>query len=164
MNQIIARPSLKLLAVLLSCCLPGIGLAAVSAEKAAELGKSLTPIGAEKAGNGKTIPDWEGGLTQPPEGFKNDGRYIDPFPDDKPLFTITAANIKEYEANLTEGQKALFKTFPDTYKMHVYKTRRSSSYPQYIYDETIKNATRVELVNEGNGFKGTVKGHPFPIP
>ena len=37
-------------------------LAAVSPEEASHLGKDLTPIGAEKAGNKDgTIPEWTGG-------------------------------------------------------------------------------------------------------
>ena len=40
-------------------------MAAVSPEEAARLGKDLTPIGAERAGNKDgTIPAWDGGLKQ----------------------------------------------------------------------------------------------------
>ncbi|KAB0763476.1 DUF1329 domain-containing protein, partial [Pseudomonas aeruginosa] len=38
-------------------------MAAVSADEAAKLGTSLTPLGAEKAGNADgSIPAWTGGL------------------------------------------------------------------------------------------------------
>ena len=38
---------------------------------AADMGKSKTPLGAEKAGNAAgTIPAWEGGITQPPADYK----------------------------------------------------------------------------------------------
>ena len=38
-------------------------MAAVSADEAAKLGTTLTPIGAEKAGNADgSIPEWTGGL------------------------------------------------------------------------------------------------------
>ena len=66
----------------------GSALAAVSAEEAAKLGHTLTPMGAEKSGNGDEIPAWDGGLTTAPAGFKGDGRYVDPFPEDKELFRI----------------------------------------------------------------------------
>jgi hypothetical protein len=139
--------------------------AVVSAEEAAKLGKSLTPLGAEKAGNAEgTIPEWTGGLTTPPAGYVKGGQYLNPYPDDKELFTITSKNYTEHQDKLTPGQVALFKNFPETYKMRVYPTRRSAAFPQFIYDETIKNATRVELTNKGNGFSNTVAGHPFPIP
>src|SRR3546814_18562888 len=64
---------------------------------------------------------------------------------------------------LTEGYKALFKTFPD-YKMIVYPTRRSASYPQWYYDATEKNATEVSLTDTGYGFCYAATGDPFPNP
>ena len=46
-------------------------VAAVSPDEAAQLGKTLTPTGAEKAGNKDgTIPEWTGGLTTPPAGLQ----------------------------------------------------------------------------------------------
>ncbi len=138
-------------------CAPA--LAKVSADEAAALGAALTPIGAEKAGNAAgTIPAWDGGLPQ-----REMKRGDNPFSADAPLFTITAANVKEHEKILSEGYKALFQTFPD-YQMKVYPTRRSASYPQWFYDATKKNAAGVELTNNGNGFCCTAQGYPFPIP
>ena len=68
--------------------------AAVSEQEAAQLGKNLTPIGAEKAGNKEgTIPEWTGGLTTPPAGFKpGDSVRPDPFAADKPRLVITGQN------------------------------------------------------------------------
>ena len=138
--------------------------AAVSEEEAQRLGQDLTPIGAEKAGNeAGTIPAWDGGFTDVPAGFEEGGHYPDPFADDERLFTITGNNYKEYEENLSPGQIALLTRYPG-YKMHVYPTRRSTAYPQGLYDETRANATKVELVESGNGFEGTTGGVPFPIP
>ena len=133
--------------------------AKVTAAEAAKIGTTLTPIGAEKAGNKEgTIPEWNGGLVK-----KDSPRGDNPFAADKPLYTITAANMKQYDAILTEGHKALFRTFPD-YKMNVYPTRRSASYPQWFYDATKKNATGVEITDNGFGFSGAAQGYPFPIP
>lgn len=132
---------------------------------AADLADNLTPIGAEKAANTDgSIPAWNGGVSEPPEGYKAGGDHPDPFAADTVQFTITAANHKEYEAYLTAGQKALFETYPDSFKMPVYQTRRSAAYPEYIYEETAKNANRVKLVNDGNGIEGTAAGFPFPMP
>lgn len=58
----------------------------------------------------------------------------------------------------------LFELYPDTYKMNVYKTRRSASVPQFVYDATKVNATRAELIAQGNGISGAAIGIPFPIP
>ena len=99
----------------------GSALAAVSPQEAAKLGDTLTPFGAEKAGNAAgTIPAWTGGITQAPAGYTRSGQHhVNPFPEDKPLFTITAANLSQYEANLTPGQIAMFKAYPETYQMPV---------------------------------------------
>lgn len=138
--------------------------AAVSPEEAAKLGKTLTPLGAEKAGNAAgTIPAWEGGITKPLPGYKEGGHYSDPFASDKPLFTIEAANMEKYKANLTPGQMALLKKYP-TWKMIVYPTRRSAAFPQKLYEETGANATKAKLTEGGNGVVGTKAGVPFPIP
>lgn len=140
-------------------------LAKVSADEAARLGADLTPLGAEKAGNADgSIPAWTGGITTPPAGFVPGGFHVDPFPNDKPLFEITGANYKEYAEFLSEGQQKLFETYPDTYRMPIYETRRSASNPQAIYDASKVNATRAELLEGGNGLKGAVLGIPFPIP
>jgi len=133
--------------------------AKVSNEEAAKLGSTLTPIGAEAGANAKgTIPKWDGGL---PQGDMPRGSH--PYAADKPLYTITVKNVGQYGEILTEGYKALFKTFPD-YKMIVYPTRRSASYPAWFYEATKKNATAVELTNDGYGFCCAAKGYPFPIP
>lgn len=141
----------------------GTANAAVSEAEAAKLGKELTPVGAEMAGSG-VIPAWTGGLTKPPAGYVAGGKPVDPFPDDKVKFEITAKNYKQYASNLTDGQKAMFEKYPDTYKMPVYETRRTAAYPQFIYDETKKNATTTKLLEGGNGLTNYSEGTPFPIP
>ncbi len=134
------------------------------AQTAADLGKTLTPMGAIKAGNADgTIPEWTGGITKPPANWKPGTIEVDPFPEDKVKFTITAANMAQYEDKLPDGLKALLKRYP-TYKMNVYPTRRSASYPDRIYKETMANATRAKLVDGGNGVEGAKEGVPFPIP
>ncbi len=144
----------------------GSALAAVAPAEAAKLGASLTPFGAEKAGNAAgTIPEWVGGITQPPAAYKTPGQHHpDPFADDKPLFTITKANLEQYKANLTPGQIAMFETYPSSYQMPVYQTRRSGSAPQWVYDNSIKNASTAKLIDGGNGFTDAYGGIPFPIP
>lgn len=138
--------------------------AKVTPEEAARLGKDLTPLGAEKAGNADgTIPSWEGGITQPPAGYKPGMHHPDPYADDEVLFTITAENMADYADKLTPGHQAMLKTYP-TFKMKVYPTHRSASYPQRIYDATKRIATTAVLAEGGNGIHGAVMGIPFPIP
>jgi hypothetical protein len=141
---------------------------AVSPQEAARLGADLTPLGGEKAGNADgSIPAWTGGLKSAADaGFPNyhsPDHYPDPYASDKPLFTITSANLSQYAAKLTEGHKALFKTYPD-YKMIVYPTHRSGAEPESVYEATKRNATTARLVPDGNGFTGALAGTPFPIP
>jgi hypothetical protein len=144
----------------------GSALAAVSPLEAAKLGTSLTPFGAEKAGNAAgTIPEWTGGITQAPAAYKTPGQHHpDPFAGDKPLFTITKANLDQYKDHLTPGQVAMFNTYPNSYQMPVYQTRRSASAPQWVYENTMKNATAAKLLDGGNGFSDAYGAIPFPIP
>ncbi|TMP00832.1 DUF1329 domain-containing protein [Pseudoalteromonas sp. S3260] len=140
-------------------------LAKISPEEAARLGKDLSPIGAEKAANADgSIPAWNGGITAAPAGYEPGMHHLDPYATDEVLFTIDKSNIDKYKENLSPGQIALFEAYPDTFKMPIYKTRRSASYPQFVYDATKKFATTAELVEGGNGIKNTAIGIPFPIP
>ena len=138
--------------------------AGVTPAEADKIGKSLTPMGAETAGNGGEITAWDGGLTTPPAGYVPGNKHVDPYAADKIKYTITSANYKEYADKLSDGQKALFEKYPDTYRMPVYPTHRSSAYPQEIYDASKKNATDTTLVEGGNGLNNFVNGVPFPIP
>ena len=151
-------------AALLAMLAPSLSAqAAVSADEAAKLKSELTPLGAEKAANKDgTIPAWTGGHTAPTPGDIPGGRRGDPFKDDKPLFSITAKNMEQYAEKLSEGQKALLKKYPDTYRLDVYPSRRTAAAPQWVYDNTAKNATRAKL--NGDVVEGAYGGIPFPIP
>lgn len=141
-------------------------LAVVSADEAAKLKSELTPFGAEKAGNKDgTIPAWTGGLTSPTAGFKNGGRRPDPFASEKPLFSISAQNMDKYADKLTEGTKALLKKYP-SFRVDVYPTHRTAAAPQWVYDNTFKNATTAKIIQTSAGPSpvGAYGGIPFPIP
>ena len=144
-----------------------LAYAAASPEELKQLGTSLTPWGAVKAGNaGGTIPAYTGGLppSTAPAGFvKNSGKWPDPFADDKPLYSISAKNADEYADQLSETTKALLKRYP-AYRLDVYPTRRSVAYPQQVNDESLKNATRCKTIEGGVAIEGCFGGTPFPIP
>jgi hypothetical protein len=139
--------------------------AAVSASEAAHLGKDLTPFGSPKAGNASgTIPAWDGGLTKPPAGYKGSGQHhINPFPDDKVLFTINASNMDQYSDHLADGVKAMLETYPTTFNVQVYQSRRTHAVPDWVAKNTKDNATSAEIVGESEGLKGAYGGYPFPI-
>lgn len=151
--------------MILAAFLASQSQATVPPEELARLGTELTPIGAIKAGNADgTIPAWTGGITEPPAGYQPGGFHIDPYPEDKILFTITADNVDQYKDNLSPGQIELFKKYPDTWKMNIYPTRRSASFPKNIYDATNETAKTARLSTGGNGVLDSVVGIPFPIP
>ena len=141
---------------------PQYGFAKAPPEEAAKLGKELTPVGAERAGNKDgTIPEWT-----PIKAFGNPKGEFATNPQveaDKPLYTITAKDMAKYSDKLSEGHKEMFKRYPDTYKMVVYPSKRVANFPDKILEETMKNATRAELDGVDNP-KGAYVGFPFPIP
>ena len=137
----------------------------VDTAQAAKLKKELTPVGGERGANKDgSIPAWDGGLSKAPAGFKPGSRYTNPFPGDKPKFTISASNLDQYRDKLSAGQLTMFKNYGDTYKIPVYETRRTFANPQFIYDATFKNATSASLGGDGEALNGAVTGIPFPIP
>ncbi|TDN69987.1 DUF1329 domain-containing protein [Paraburkholderia sp. BL10I2N1] len=142
-----------------------LALSAVSADEAAKLKSTLTPFGAEKAGNKDgTIPAWDGGFTQVPAGYKSGDQFPDPFASEKPLYTINSKNMDQYASKLSEGVKALLKKYPDTFRLDVYPTHRTAAAPQWVYDATFKNATECKPKEGGNAIEGCFGGIPFPIP
>jgi len=150
--------------------LPILALALVAASASAaerdfsRLARDLTPIGAERAGNADgSIPAWDGGLTQPPAGWTPQQGYVDPFPGDQPLFTITAENADQHAARLTPGMHAMLKKYPQHYRMQVYPTRRTAALPKDVTDRVREQAPKVEL--NGFGLKNLGGSTtPFPIP
>ena len=140
------------------------GNAAVSPEEAAQLKAELTPFGAEKGGNPQgTIPPWDGGYTTVWPGYRSGQLRPDPFSAETPLLTITADNMDRYADQLSDGVKALLQNFP-SYRLKVYPTHRTAAAPQWVYDNTFRNATRAVTQNEGLTVEGAYGGIPFPIP
>lgn len=134
---------------------------------AAQLGGAqLTPLGAERAGNAAgTIPPWEGGITAPPPDYVPGEHEVDPFPDDAVLYTITADNLDNYADKLSPGQQALLKAHPGSWYLPVYRTRRSASYPDWVYKAVEENARKATLLTAGKGGVADANvSSPFPIP
>ncbi|MEO8805890.1 MAG: DUF1329 domain-containing protein [Burkholderiaceae bacterium] len=143
--------------------LPLATQAGVSADEAAKLKTTLTPLGAERAGNKEgTIPAWDGVPLKMPAGYKSGDPRPNPFPGEKPTLSITAANMAQYADKLSDGSKALLKKYP-SYRLDVYPTHRTGIAPQWVYDNTAKNATRAKLLEGGQGVEGAYGGIPFPV-
>ena len=128
----------------------------------ARLGKDLTPVGAERKGNGSDIPKWNGGLQQ--SKSHEAGSFLsNPYFREKPLFTINAKNLEQYKKRLSYGSQQLLKQFPSM-EMPVYKTHRSASYPDYVYDGIKNNVGTASLMKFGAGVEGARISSPFPMP
>ncbi|HCA23900.1 MAG TPA: DUF1329 domain-containing protein, partial [Pseudomonas sp.] len=139
--------------------------AAVSPEEAAKLQTTLTPMGAERAGNASgTIPEWTGGMASDAAAVDGDGFFADPFAGEQPLYTVTAANMDQYAELLTAGQKAMMQRYPDTYKLRVFQSNRSATVPQEVFDAVARNAVNTRLAEGGNGLENFDTAYPFPIP
>lgn len=138
--------------------------AAVSDAEAQQLNSTLTPLGGERAGNADgSIPAWDNGFKQVPAGVSPGPRIPDYFASDKILYSVTTQNLAQHSSKLSDGQKALFAKYPD-YRIDVYPTRRTAAAPQWVYDNTRKNAVSAHLENQNNTLQGASGGIPFPIP
>jgi hypothetical protein len=152
-------------ALAIAAALAGTAQAGVSIEEAAQLKTTLTPMGAERAGNKDgSIPAWTGASTAN-AALATNGRRPDPFAAEKPLFSIDAKNMAQYADRLTEGTKAMLQKYPG-FRVDVYPTHRTAIAPQWVYDATARNATAASLVDGGAGPQpqGAYGGAPFPIP
>ncbi len=154
-----------LLAASLLVSMTDIAYAAVSPSVAAKLGTSLTPVGAEKAGNADgSIPEYQGGLTTPPAGFQvGSGVRPDPFASEKPKLVIDGKNAADFRDKLTASTQELLKRYP-TFRVDVYPTHRTVTLPQRLLDNTVKNAVGARAVEGGEVLENALPGVPFPIP
>lgn len=152
----------------LSLLLAGAAVAKVPPAEADKLGKSLTCVGAEKAGTASGVPEYTGKWLGTPPGVDykpHVGQHpVDPYAGEKPLFTITADNLAQYADRLTDGEKALFAKYPKTFRMPVYPGHRDFRYPDSVCEVARKNALEAEMSADGLGAKSYKGAIPFPFP
>ena len=141
----------------------GLAGLAVHDPAQAQAGGETTHSGAIRAANADgSIPAYTGGLMRPPAGWTPERGYIDPFPDEKPLFTITAANADQYKEFLSAGMMALLRR-QSAFRMPVYRTHRTAGLPEKVIADVLAEAGKITA----NG--GSMSGHsrstiPFPNP
>jgi Protein of unknown function (DUF1329) len=105
-----------------------------------------TPTGAEMAGNPSgSIPAWAGGMRAAPADWQPSQGYVDPFSDEKPLYTVLPANLQDHRDKLSAGLQAVLARTP-AFRMPVYPTHRTAAYA----DKAGKASTR--------------RAVPFPAP
>lgn len=156
---------MKTFAAVVIASIANVAMAA-SPQEAESLGRSLTPAGAEMAGNKEgTIPAWDG-KDVPLAGWsygKKRGDYWKS-KDEKPLFSIDASNVDKYADKLSPGQIQLIKQTKG-YKMDVYPSHRNYGYPDWMAANTKKNATDAKIGANGWSLQhATLPGIPFPVP
>ena len=91
----------------------------------------------------------------------SENSYPDPFSDDQILLVINKDNYRKHNEILTEGQIQMFVSYPESFKMNVYQSRRSCSVPIEVTQLTKGNA---KLIDNGEGIEGVVGSIPFPEP
>ncbi|MDR2186726.1 MAG: DUF1329 domain-containing protein [Azonexus sp.] len=131
------------------------------------LGAELTGAGADSsASKDGVIPAWKTPDANLP-GWSAGKKRKDffKFKDDKPLFSIDVTNVDKYVDKLSPGQVALIKQTKG-YRMDVYPTRRTCGNPDFVLENTKKNADgAAKLGDDGWSLKdAAVPGIPFAIP
>jgi len=129
-----------------------LGSAQISAAEALRLGKDLTPTGAERAANADgSIPAWTGAVTPTATLLA-----------ERPLFTITRANVDEYRDKLPAGAVALLGRY-ESFALPVYATRRTLVLPSAVTETVREQATKVSIEGYALANRGGTTT-PFPIP
>ncbi len=139
---------------------------ALTTADADKLKSTLTPVGAERAGNADgSIPAWTGENLPLPPGGGPYGLMPDFFASDAKIVSINAANMAQYQDRLTPGVMALMTKYPD-FRIDVYPTHRTAIATQEVYDNAYLNVTRTHPVAGGSrlGSTGSYGAIPFPIP
>ena len=159
---------IPVMAGLMSGLMAGAATAKATPEELEKLGKSLTCVGAEKAGTASGVPEFTGKWLGTPPGINyppHEGKHpVDPYASKKPLFTITAENMAQYADKLTEGQKGLFKAYPKTFRIPVYPGHRDFRYPDHVCESARKNAQTAVMNEDGLGVTAVKGAMPFPFP
>lgn len=158
--------SMKAIVVAVSLTVAGTAWAQVSPEELKQLGATLTPWGAEIAGNADgSIPAFTGGLQGKDNFDSANRRFANLFADEKPVLSINANNMAQHADKLTVGTQELMKRWPN-FRIDVYPTHRTAFQAQERADSALKNAANPECKTtaDGVGIRGCWGGTPFPVP
>lgn len=158
-----ARTSFPLAAAGLALALVARG--GMAAETPAPPPGALTEVGAERDGNAAgTIPPYQGGLVTPPPSYRpGSGSRPDPFADERPLFSIDAANAEQHAGQLSAGTLALLRRYPD-FRVDVYPTHRTVAFPRFVLENTRRSAASARTGDGGLSLAGVHAAYPFPVP
>ncbi|KVV57637.1 hypothetical protein WK90_29575 [Burkholderia cepacia] len=126
----------------------------------------LTSAGAERgASKDGSIPAFAG--KQEPQSGWEYGKTRGDFwkhRNEKPLYSIDAANVDKYASNLSPGQIALIKQRKG-YRMDVYPSHRECQLPEFAEQNTKANLAAAKLASDGETLEaGVLPGVLFPQP
>jgi hypothetical protein len=140
--------------------------AKASPEQVAQLGgETLTCFGAERAASPGGVAAYSGQWLGQWPGLKNTAGYDPgPYAAEKPLFTISAENMAQYDSQLTAGQKALLQKYKKGFRMMVYPSHRDFRYPDWMCDVAKQNAHSAEVIDGGLGARQVLGAIGFPFP
>ncbi|PAJ88825.1 DUF1329 domain-containing protein [Burkholderia ubonensis] len=126
----------------------------------------LTPVGAERGANKDgTVPAFAGRQVTP-SGWEY-GKVRGEFwkhRNEKPLYSIDAANVDKYASQLTPGQIQLIKQ-QKGYRMDVYPSHRECQFPEVVEQNSKANLASAKLASNGETLQSAIlPGVPFPQP
>lgn len=147
--------------VTIAICWVSLG---VTAADVTRLGKDLTPMGAEWAGNSAgTIPAWQPSPIAIPEDYQSGMHHPDPFTAERPLYQVNKTNLADHKEQLTEGHRQMLQRYQG-FHLQVFPSHRTAVYPDRIYHAVRQNAVHARLDQGGEGVINASGGSPFPIP
>lgn len=126
----------------------------------------LTAAGAERgASKSSAVPAFVG--RQAPQSGWEFGKPRGNFwkhRNEKPIYSIDAANVDKYSDKLSPGQIALIKQ-QKGYRMDVYPSHRECQIPEFAEQNSKKNLTAAKLSADGEKSQTAVlRGVAFPAP
>ncbi|MFC4343631.1 DUF1329 domain-containing protein [Cupriavidus numazuensis] len=132
----------------------------------AAMAEDLTPEGGDRAASKDgAVPAYAG--KQSPEAGWEWGKSRGDFwkhKNEKPLYSIDAANVDKYADKLTPGQIALIKE-KKGYRMDVYPSHRECQVPDFVAQNSKANLTGAKLDSTGEQLQSaTLPGVAFPQP
>ncbi|KWF82581.1 hypothetical protein WL94_24890 [Burkholderia cepacia] len=127
---------------------------------------TLTPEGGERAASkGGAVPAYIG--AQSPDTGWQYGKFRGDFwkhRNEKPLYSIDAANVDKYADMLSPGQIQLIKQ-KKGYRMEVYPSHRECQLPEAVEHNSTANLTAAKLDSTGEMVQTAIlPGVPFPQP
>ncbi len=142
-----------------------VGLAQAKGIDSAALGKTLTPMGSEVAANADgSIPGLDRRPGEQRRHRRQQGRLQRSVCRRE---TVVHGHGKERGAvreAFSPGQIALFKRFPDTYKMNIYPSHRSANLPKEVLAASRENVAKTSMADGGNGLHDYARAFRFRCP